>query len=157
MSGSIMSEACQNRKESSHQFELVISKPRRKNKARRVHTTNLVLLSWSIFDSTIFRSLTKDNKPCNIKAGKVRVYLDVVYSILRFPIHPFFCRILSTKGVDSIQVNLNMYCFVSAIYVLYHKLCLGSYLVALLNSCISLGWRTTLLRNAQTKTAMSFT
>ena len=80
---------------------------------------------YHILDTMRLGAPKKDDKPCNVKGDNVTVYLEVVYVKLRFPIQPFFCRVLCALGLAPAQLNLNAYRFLVPFYVLYKKLKLG--------------------------------
>ena len=61
----------------------------------------------------------------NVHSGEVVIYLEAISAGLRFTIHPFFWKVLHSLHVAPIQLNPNVYRFLYAWFVPYHKLSLG--------------------------------
>ena len=60
-------------------------------------------------DFVRLRVLKQDDKPCDVKDGRVVIYMDAMHIGLRFLIQLFFCRVLYTLDIAPKQLSSNIY------------------------------------------------
>ena len=68
------------------------------------------------------RTLGINERPCNVQGDEVAVYMDVIYSGLRFPFQKNFRKVFHLLGLAPIQVSPHVYRYLAAFFVLYSKL-----------------------------------
>ena len=93
---------------------------------------------FQIPSSMTLRAPSMDERPCNAQGDEVSIYMDAIYSGLRLLFHPYFRKVLHAMGLAPIQVNPNVYRYLTALFVLFSKLHIGEPTVAELASIYAL-------------------
>ena len=73
---------------------------------------------YHISKSMGLRASMKSERSFDVKADAINIYFDAIYVGLRFPVQPFFQRVINTLGVAPHQVNPKIYRYMSIVYVL---------------------------------------
>ena len=80
---------------------------------------------YNVSDSVRWNVPKRSDRPCSVKDGRITIYVDAMHVGLRFPMQPYFHKVVCASRLAPVQLNTNAYRFLAAYYVLYQKLKLG--------------------------------
>ena len=74
-------------------------------------------VEFRIPESVILRAPGKDERPCDVHGDEVVVYMDAIYSRLRFPFQIFSRKVFHALGIAPIQVSPNVNRYLVAFFI----------------------------------------